>query len=480
VDRKKYLLKNTGILTISNFASKILVFLLVPLYTSVLSTSEYGTYDLIISSVGILLPVLTCNISDAVIRYSLEDTYPKEDVISIGMRITLWGMLITCAFVLIIKATGIWQNINGLEIFTIAYVVTHSINQFLFQTARGCEKVFDIGVAGVISTVVMIAANIIFLLVLQYGLEGFFLATILGQIFPTVYLAIRLRIWRYLKRIFNGFRSIKLRMITYSAPLVVVTLSWWVNSTSDRFIVAAICGVGANGLLSVAYKIPAIINTVQGIFIQAWQLSAIKEYSSSDKAEFYGKTFSTLNTIMVIACSILIILTKPIATLMFANDFYNAWQYVPLLLLSCVINSASGFLGPILAAKEDSKSAALSALYGAIANIIMNIGLVFLIGIQGACIATVIASFIIFLFRKRSLSNEIIVEHYGMVLFTWAIICAQAVLEIYFKFWYLEIILIVIILVINRNEISNIYCISRNITGNLKNRLFDKRTGEDN
>ena len=41
----KYLFKNIGLLTISNFTSKILTFLLVPLYTNVLTTEEYGTYD---------------------------------------------------------------------------------------------------------------------------------------------------------------------------------------------------------------------------------------------------------------------------------------------------------------------------------------------------------------------------------------------------------------------------------------------------
>ena len=42
----RYLAKNIGVLAISNFATKILSFFLVPLYTSILSTSEYGTYDL--------------------------------------------------------------------------------------------------------------------------------------------------------------------------------------------------------------------------------------------------------------------------------------------------------------------------------------------------------------------------------------------------------------------------------------------------
>ena len=76
--KAKYLIKNTGILTISNFSSKILVFLLVPLYTSVLSTAEYGTYDLAISTVTLLYPILTVNIVDAVMRFAMDKKYSRN------------------------------------------------------------------------------------------------------------------------------------------------------------------------------------------------------------------------------------------------------------------------------------------------------------------------------------------------------------------------------------------------------------------
>ena len=53
----RYLLSNIGLLSLSSFATKILVFLLVPLYTSILTTNEYGTYDLFNTTVSVLLPI---------------------------------------------------------------------------------------------------------------------------------------------------------------------------------------------------------------------------------------------------------------------------------------------------------------------------------------------------------------------------------------------------------------------------------------
>ena len=58
----KYLAKNIGVLTISNFATNLLSFFLVPLYTYILSTEEYGSYDLINTTIGLMVPILTINI----------------------------------------------------------------------------------------------------------------------------------------------------------------------------------------------------------------------------------------------------------------------------------------------------------------------------------------------------------------------------------------------------------------------------------
>nr|HAK42623.1 polysaccharide biosynthesis protein [Clostridium sp.] len=62
MNKYKYLAKNMGFLTISNFGTKILSFFLVPLYTSILTTEEYGTYDLFNTTIGILVPFLTLNV----------------------------------------------------------------------------------------------------------------------------------------------------------------------------------------------------------------------------------------------------------------------------------------------------------------------------------------------------------------------------------------------------------------------------------
>ena len=64
MNRYRYLLKNIGLLTLSSFATKLLSFFLVPLYTNILSTTEYGTYDLFNTTIGVLLPILIISEKD--------------------------------------------------------------------------------------------------------------------------------------------------------------------------------------------------------------------------------------------------------------------------------------------------------------------------------------------------------------------------------------------------------------------------------
>lgn len=72
MNRYAYLLKNIGLLALSSFATKLMSLFLVPLYTNILTTAEYGTYDLFSATVSVLETVLTLNIQAAVLRFALE------------------------------------------------------------------------------------------------------------------------------------------------------------------------------------------------------------------------------------------------------------------------------------------------------------------------------------------------------------------------------------------------------------------------
>ena len=213
------------------------------------------------------------------------------------------------------------------------------------------------------------------------------------MIVQSAYLLYSLRIFRYTE-LGKVDRVLQKKMTSYSCPMMLNSVSWWVNSVSDRYIVTWLCGIGENGIYSVAYKIPSVLNMLQGIFSQAWTLSAVQDFDREDGSGFFSKMYAIYNACMVLLCSILIAVAKPMARLMYANDFYEAWHLVPFLLVSSVFGALSGYLGGIFAAVKDSKSFAISSAIGAVINIALNIVLIHFIGTMGAAIATM-ASYIV-------------------------------------------------------------------------------------
>ena len=76
---------------------------------------------------------------------------------------------------------------------------------------------------------------------------------------------------------------------------------------------------------------------------------------------------------MTIVCSLLIVLTRVMARLLYAKEFYDAWQYVPFLLIAIVFGALSGYIGGIFAAVKDTVIFAKTSIIGAITNVIINI-----------------------------------------------------------------------------------------------------------
>ena len=81
--------------------------------------------------------------------------------------------------------------------------------------SKGLERIKDMGVAGVIGTIVTILSNVLFLLVWKLGLPGFFSASILGQAIPAVYLAVRVKIWKYIGTVIDKTLQKEMRRINF-------------------------------------------------------------------------------------------------------------------------------------------------------------------------------------------------------------------------------------------------------------------------
>ena len=411
----KYFAGNLALFTISNFVSKILVFLLVPFYTDVLSTADYGIADVMQTTLLLLVPALTVNMGEAALRYGIDRSDKRRDIFKTGLKFVCFA----CILVAIICGIGcifVKPPIKWYLFLFIFLFLTNCFYEFLILFFQGCEQTKIVVCGSIFSTVVLITGNILFLLVVKTGLNGYLLSQMLAFSFASV-LMIMLGRKAVPEAVGLGSgkagddgrddKDFEKELVGYGIPMIAYSTGSWINNAADRYLVSFIKGVAVNGVYGVAYKIPAILTVFQRIFAQSWQMSAAKSYGDENSREFFSTMYKGYNTFMVVGCSFLILIVRPVAYFMFRKDFYTAWLYVPPLLISVVFGAMTGFLGSICLAYKDSKAMGWATGIGAALNIVLNLILIPVFSAMGAAAATAVSYFTMYFLAYFKVSKHV-------------------------------------------------------------------------
>ena len=453
----KELSKNTLLFTISSFGSKLLVFLLVPLYTSYLTTEDYGFADLISTTVSLSLPCLLVCIESGVLRFCFDKDKTIEEVFSSSSYILIRGTAIC------LLGAGIVALIPDLPFdkiyilyFVLMFIAT-GVSNFLACFYRGANKVVIMVESSLIHTVFTCTLNILFLTVFDFGIQGYMVANFLGTYVSIIWGSLRIKIWKYFS--FSKIRKPIVKDVQhYCFPLIFNKLGWWINNSIDRYIVTWFLGTDKNGIYSVSYKIPTILSTVSGIFADAWALSAIKEFDPEDSDGFIKDMYNLYNSFLILGCSVLIILNIPLAMFLYKNDFFEAWKYTGPLLVSLIFGGLSGFLGCITSAVKDTKISAYSTTIAGIINVCISLVLVKPMGIMGVAIGTLVSNVAIWLMRLLRAKKHVRLRINFLRDFTmYAILIVQFVIGVIWEFRIeaivLQTILLMLLIVFNRKAV---------------------------
>ena len=394
-NRSDYLIKNTIIFTMGNLGSKLISFFLVPLYTYALTATEYGVVDLIVTVGTVAVPVLTLNISEAVMRFALDKDADKKKITQIGTGILIIGMLLG---LLIFPICHSFNKISQYSEFVYFYVVALSMSQLYLCDLRGKELLVYYSIGNVLNSFFIAALNILFLVVLKEGIEGYLKAYIIANTLTAIYAIV----------VGKGYKSFNFseidkgllaRMAKYSIVLIPNSFMWWIMNSSDRIMVSSMISVAANGIYAVSYKLPTLVSTLTTIFNQAWSYSAIREEGTADESEYNNKIFKVLIGIVMLTGIGILTFAKPFLSVYVSKEYYIAWKYMPFLTVGCVYLTMASFMATSYTVHKDSFGYLFSGMFGAIFNIVMNFILIPLIGVYGAAIATCISYILVFVFR---------------------------------------------------------------------------------
>lgn len=402
----KSLTQNTLLFGISSFGTKFLTFFLVSIYTKELSTAEFGTIDILTTTVQLLIPVLTINIQDAVLRFSLDKNHFSSDVIRVGLRTLLIGSVVLGIFVLILcNIPFIPLEINYWILLYLSFISGGLLN-VLSMYLKSQNKVKTLAFWGLINTVITFASTIILLCFFHLGVNGYIISVLSGSIIGNIGMIISGKVFIDIKHS-NYSKALFTSMLAYSSPLIANSLGWWVNTASDRYILTFFSGADVNGIYAVSYKIPSILSAVQSVFYNAWSVSAITEFDKDDSDGFIGEVYSAYAYISILFASFIMLFNIIIAKFMYSYEFFSAWQFVPFLLTGTVFNGLGLFNGCIFTAVKKTKEVSVSTILGAVINTVLNFLLIPFIGPYGAAISTMIGYISIWLIRTIKLRKII-------------------------------------------------------------------------
>ncbi len=400
------LLSNTLIFTVGKFVSKLIVIFMLPFYTSYLSSAEYSTSDLITNLCNLIIPLACLGVSEGIFRNAATKNVDKEAFFTNGAMLMIFGSLGFLALSPLLLLTGYFNDYVWL---IVCYVISSNIHSVCSQyvCAIGRTKLFAI--QGVLNTALTVILNIIFLVGFNLGITGYVLSIVLADFLTTIFVFFVAKLYKaFIPRKISG--AIMKDLLKFCLPLVPSTIFWWITGVSDRYMVAFMCGDEENGLYTAAYKIPTLLTYVVTIFNDAWRLSAVSESEDREKcAEFYSQIYKYYIAAMFVGGGILSVGAQIFAKILFAESYFAAWIFIPVLSAATIFTALDTFLGSVYFTVKKTYMSLLTSLIGALLNIGLNLLLIPEWGLgwgaMGASVATFASYFLVYLIRALTMKK---------------------------------------------------------------------------
>lgn len=400
--RNRELFINSVSIGIGTIASKVITFILVPLYSNWLTPVEYGTFDVVATYITLLVPFATLQLEQALFRYCVEKPQDSARYYSCVVTTVMPVLaVVTVAVIVIMTFFTDGSYTTGFVFYFVSFALFNIHAEYL----RGTKRLKAYSAANVGFAALLMLFVTVFVGKLHCGLNGMLAC------YGASYLLVAFIIFL----IFHPFqfglggnanRTLRKSLLAFSIPLIPNTVSWWISNVSNRTFINIFMGSFANGLFAVASKIPTIVSLLFGIFNQAFQQTAITSLSDSDRKEYFSMLLVQLIKILGTGCALITVFTPLFYCLFINQSYWDGMYCVPFLVAGAMFLCIAQYLGDVLLAMKKTTSIGSSTIWAGILTIVFNFLLVPNVGLLGASLATALAYIIMLLLRVRKLYGE--------------------------------------------------------------------------
>lgn len=400
------LIRNTLLLTIGTLVNKGLLFIMIPFFSRWISTSDYGTFDLICTYVTLFIPIIDLATGEAMFRFSVEDQ-SKDNLskqFTNGIAIVIINLFLYSIIIIILQNIFKFSNLIPFMLLLIGEL----LNNYLRAVLRAVKRLDIYSLSSAISVIIIVIFTIVFIKIFNLGLTGIILGYGIGYILGNLIIIIWIKLWKYINIKQISLSNCK-QMIAYSLPLIPNNVSWWIMNVSDRLIINIFLGPIANGIYAIANKVPALCTSIFGMFSISWQQSAIENVDNGkeERDNYFNSIYNNTILIMISLCIGLLSINFILFDYIFDSKYNNARMYVPILITAIIFSTLCQFFGGIQISFKETKENGISTIWGAVINIITNLIFIKSIGIYAAAISTFISYFCVAIIRYMRIREKI-------------------------------------------------------------------------
>lgn len=385
------LLKSTIIYLGGNVLSKLVVFLMLPLYTMHFAPADYGYYDVANTYVGLSITIVFMEVWVIILRFMYDNkSCEKYKPMSNGVALCFICLLVLVSLIFIVHIFADIQYVG----WVLTYACIIPINILYGYIARGFDKSLIYAISGVTAAVVNALASILLIVVFSVDYKTLYISYILGAFIQCAIIEWKVGVLRRFKLRAVNLEDVK-KMFIFAIPFGLSSTGYWFLSSFNRTVISTQLSVADNGIYSVALKFTLVLTLLSSCFIYAWQEMAFKkgvEFEKKNKNE-KSEFFSYAGNMFLKSINLAVLLLLPIIYILFPfiiNEQYSFGFYIiPLAVIATMVNVYASFLTSIFVAIKKVKILYLDAIFGSIVNVIVVYSLINQIGLNASSIALI-------------------------------------------------------------------------------------------
>ncbi len=282
---------------IADLLIKASAFITLPIYSRALSTADYGTWNTLITGVGLLGAILALGGDSAYARYFLAaktDAERKTITSTWFGFLALWSGALVMLCLIFSEPTAEWAlkdaSLAPLVILSLLTAPVGLINAMCAQALRNRFQTRQFVFWNVTAAVLSIGLSVGGVIVLEWGVAG-----ILAGGLAAALIMFPIRLWTIRDLLQPHISLPHLReLLRYGVPLVPVSLAYWVFASSDRILLGQLADFSQVGLYAVASQIASFLGFLHGALGQAWIPRAVLLYETDPASA--GRIFGQMLT----------------------------------------------------------------------------------------------------------------------------------------------------------------------------------------